>query len=154
MNQIIRQSVEAIGFETELRRLEWAAYLDEFRAGEWWHVTFHGQNANAKDLVGAAIDPDAYWNVNQLGKVKEGELVEVANRVREIYRQMNRELDPQKRVGLWKEIQLLIQEYQLISWLIHWDFLVGVRPEVKDLVVKPVYSDTVYNAHRTWLSQD
>jgi peptide/nickel transport system substrate-binding protein len=153
MNQIIQQSVEKIGFETELRTLEWGAYLDEFRAGEWWHVTFHAQNANAKDLVGAAIDPDAYWNVNQLGKVKEGELVEVANRVREIYRQMNQELDPQKRVDLWKEIQLLIQEYQLISWLIHWDFLVGVRPEVKDLVVKPVYSDTLYNIHRTWLEQ-
>jgi peptide/nickel transport system substrate-binding protein len=64
MNQIIQQSVEKIGFETELRTLEWGAYLDEFRAGEWWHVTFHAQNANAKDLVGATIDPDGYWNVN------------------------------------------------------------------------------------------
>jgi ABC-type transport system substrate-binding protein len=85
--------------------------------------------------------------------VKEGELVGVADRVREIYKQMNQELDPTKRIDLWKEIQLLTQQYQLISWLIHWDFLVGVRPEVKDLVVKPVYSDTLYDVHRTWLEQ-
>jgi peptide/nickel transport system substrate-binding protein len=153
MNEIIQQSIEEIGFETEIQTMEWGAYLDEFRAGEWWEVTFHAQNASSRDQVGGTLDPDGYWNVNQHAKVTEGPLVDVADQIREQYDVMNAALDPQQAIDAWKVIQELIQEYQLISWLVHWDFLVAVASDVRDIGIKPILSDTIFDIHLVWKEQ-
>lgn len=153
MNEFIQQSLERIGFATELRTLEWGAYLDEFRAGEWWHVTFHAQNQNAKELVGATLEPEGYWNVNQIGKVTEGELVEVADQIRAYYDEMNSSLDPKDQIAAWKKIQMLVQEHQLISWLVHWDYLVAVNQRVHGLRVKPTLNNSIYQIHEVWIEQ-
>lgn len=106
MNQYIQQQLTELGFETEIQTQEWGAYLDEFRAGSWWEVTFHAQNAQARELVGATFDPDAYWNVNQHAKVTEEPLASMADDIRDIYQRMNSEPDFDQRIAIWKEMQL------------------------------------------------
>jgi ABC-type transport system substrate-binding protein len=153
MNQFIQQQLDDLGFETEIQTQEWGAYLDEFRAGTWWEVTFHAQNAQSRDTVGAALDPDAYWNVNQHAKVTEGPLVEVAEQLRDIYQRMNSNPDSEQRVEIWKEAQTLAAEHMLVAWLVHWDMLVGYQSHVRDLTIKPVMADTLHHIHLTWIEE-
>jgi peptide/nickel transport system substrate-binding protein len=151
MNQVIQESLESVGFETEIQTMEWGAYLDEFRAGEWWEVTWHAQNADAYENAGATLDPDGYWNVNQHAKATDPELVELADQIREIYAAIEKEVDPQERITLWAEAQKLCYDYKLVAWLVHWDYLVAVQSEVKDLIIKPTIQDTLYKVHLAWL---
>jgi ABC-type transport system substrate-binding protein len=132
MNEILQQSLEAIGFSTEIQTMEWGAYLDEFRAGEWWEISFHAQNATFTDSVGAAIGPDLFWNVNQIGKVPDDhELKPIQEQLRELYNTLDRTVDADERIATWKEIQLLTEEHKLLSWLPHWNQLVGYQPRAE-----------------------
>lgn len=154
MNELIDEALRNLGFQTELQTMEWGTYLDEFRAGEFWEVTFHAQNSNSYAEAGATIDPDAYWNVNQLDAVEEGsELADIADRVREIMAELEKTIDPEERAAVYKEIQMLTQEHVLVGWLVHWDFLVGVQPRVQGLTVKPTLQDTLHEVHLIWLEQ-
>ncbi len=153
MNQFIQQQLTELGFQTEIQTQEWGAYLDEFRAGTWWEVTFHAQNAQTRETVGATLDPDAYWNVNQHAKATLPELVESAETMRDIYKRMNAEVDAAKRIEIWKEAQTLCAEQMLVAWLVHWDMLVGYQPRVKDLTIKPVMADTLHKVHEAWIDE-
>ncbi len=153
MNQFIQQQLTELGFETEIQTQEWGAYLDEFRAGTWWEVTFHAQNAQTRETVGATLDPDAYWNVNQHAKATVPELAESAETMRDIYDRMESEVDPAKRIEIWKEAQTLCAEQMLVAWLVHWDMLVGHQPRVKGLTIKPVMADTLHKVHEAWIEE-
>lgn len=154
MNQIIQESLTKIGIAAELRTLEWGAYLNEFRAGTW-HVTFHAHNfSSPRAMFGAVIDPDGYWNVNQHGKATDPTLAQVADRIREIYRLQATTLDDQQRYGQWHEAQMLVQQHQLLSWLVHWEALYAIQPWVKDAVITSSTTDVLYKIHRVWLDKD
>lgn len=153
MNQFIQQQLTELGFDTEIQTQEWGAYLDEFRAGTWWEVTFHAQNFQTRDTVGANLDPDAYWNVNQHAKATVPELVESADTMRDIYARMESEVDTDKRLEIWKEAQTLCAEQMLVAWLVHWDMLIGHQSRVKGLTIKPVMADTLHNVHKAWIEE-
>ena len=112
---------------------------------------FHAQNADAYENAGATLDPDGFWNVNQHAKVTDPELMELADQIRDYYQQLEREVDPQARIEIWAEVQKLTHEYALVAWLVHWDYLVAVQPEIQDLIVKPTIQDTLYKVHLAWM---
>jgi peptide/nickel transport system substrate-binding protein len=146
MNELIQESCEAIGIQTEMQTMEWGAYLDEFRAGDFWEVTFHAQNAAFVDAVGAQLG-DTFWNVNQLYNIEDDdhELIPVREEMDELYARLDAEIDDDERIAIWREIQDLAKEHQLISWLVHWDALVGHSQRVQNLQVKPAMQYTLAN---------
>jgi len=154
MNQIIQESLARIGFATEMRTLEWGAYLNEFRAGNW-HVTFHTHNfSSPRTMFGAVLDPDGYWNVNQHGKATDPVLAQVADRIREIYTLQATTLDDEERFAQWREVQMLVQEHQLLSWLVHWEALYAIQPWVKNAVITSSTTDVLYRLHEVWLDRE
>jgi peptide/nickel transport system substrate-binding protein len=146
MNELIQEGMEAIGIQTEIQTMEWGAYLDEFRAGEFWEVSFHAQNAAFVDAVGAQLG-DTFWNVNQLWKIEDDdhELMPVRDELDELYDQLDQAIEDDDRIAIWREIQELAQEWQLLSWLVHWDALVGHTSRVQNLNIKPAMQYTLAN---------
>jgi peptide/nickel transport system substrate-binding protein len=146
MNELIQEGMENIGIQTEIQTMEWGAYLDEFRAGEFWEVSFHAQNAAFVDAV-QAQQGDTYWNVNQLFKIEDEdhELYDVARQIDEYYTELDETVDDDERIEVYKQIQELSQEHKLLSWLVHWDLLVGHTPRVQNLEVKPSLQYTLAN---------
>jgi peptide/nickel transport system substrate-binding protein len=153
MNELIQEGIESIGIQTEIQTMEWGAYLDEFRAGEFWEVSFHAQNAAYTDGVGAQIG-DTFWNVNQLFKIEDEdhELYPVQQQVLELYDVLDRTIDDDERIAAWKDIQELAQEWQLLSWLVHWDAIVGHQPRVQNLQIKPSMQYTLGSVHEITVS--
>jgi peptide/nickel transport system substrate-binding protein len=146
MNELIQEGLENIGIQTEMQTMEWGAYLDEFRAGEFWEVSFHAQNAAFVDAVGAQLG-NTFWNVNQLWKIEDEdhELIPVRNELEELYDQLDQAVEDDDRIAIWKEIQEVTQENQLLSWLVHWDALVGHSARVQNLSIKPAMQYTLAN---------
>jgi peptide/nickel transport system substrate-binding protein len=146
MNELIQEGLENIGIQTEMQTMEWGAYLDEFRAGEFWEVSFHAQNAAFVANVGAQLG-NTFWNVNQLWKIEDEdhELMPVRDELEQLYNTLDQTIDDDERVEVWREIQELNQEWVFISWLVHWDALVGHSARVQNLQVKPAMQYTLAN---------
>ncbi|TVR72031.1 MAG: ABC transporter substrate-binding protein, partial [Sphaerobacteraceae bacterium] len=155
MNELIQESCESIGIQTEMQTMEWGAYLDEFRAGEFWEVSFHAQNAAFVDAVGAQLG-DTFWNVNQLYNIEDENhhLIPVREEMDELYERLDAEIDDDERIAIWREIQDLTKEHQLISWLVHWDALVGHSPRVQNLSIKPAMQYTLANVWEITVDDD
>jgi peptide/nickel transport system substrate-binding protein len=154
MNELIQEGMEQIGIQTEIQTMEWGAYLDEFRAGEFWEVSFHAQNAAYVDSVGAQVG-NTFWNVNQLYKIEDEdhELYDVAQELEATRQELDRTIDDDERIALWREIQDMVQEHQLVSWLVHWDAIVGHQPRVQNMQVKPSMQYTLAEVHEITLSE-
>ncbi len=155
MNELIQEGLESIGIQTEMQTMEWGAYLDEFRAGDFWEVSFHAQNAAFVDAVGAQLG-DTFWNVNQLWKIEDDdhELAPVRDELDDLYDQLDEAIEDDDRIAIWKEIQEVTQEHQLLSWLVHWDALVGHSPRVQNLHVKPAMQYTLANVWEMTVDDD
>jgi peptide/nickel transport system substrate-binding protein len=132
MNEFFQEQLRQIGMDLEIETLEWGAYLDEWRTGNF-EMTYHSQGGTFFVLhQGGAVRPDDYWSINQLGKSEVPELMEVADELRDIFDRMDNELDPEARAEIWKEGQMLFYEHQLTVWLWHSINSIAVQPWVRD----------------------
>jgi peptide/nickel transport system substrate-binding protein len=146
MNEFFQEQLRQIGMDLRIETLEWGAYLDEWRTGNF-EMTYHSQGGTFFTLhQGGAVRPDDYWSINQLGKSEVPELEEVAEQLREIFHDMDSELDPEARAAIWREGQMLFYENQLTVWLWHSVNSIAVQPRVRDYE----YLRTV-NLSKAWI---
>jgi peptide/nickel transport system substrate-binding protein len=132
MNEFFQEQLRQIGMDIRIETLEWGAYLDEWRTGNF-EMTYHSQGGTFFTLhQGGAVRPDDYWSINQLGKSEEPDLVDVAEQLREIFDDMDSELDPEARSEIWREGQMLFHDHQLTVWLWHSVNSIAVQPWVQD----------------------
>lgn len=131
VSQIIQEQLRQIGIDAEVVTLEWGAYLDAMRAGDY-HLSYWSLASTAhRSMNGTAnLKSDAHWNVSQIRD--NPELAEVSQRIDEIVDLGAETLDDQARFDLFREFQMLTQEYQLIGWMWHVLSHNPVQPWVHD----------------------
>ncbi|MFO8059703.1 MAG: ABC transporter substrate-binding protein [Bacillota bacterium] len=100
--EVVRHEFEKVGIETEVKVMEWGAFLDEVRAGEF-QMTFLGWNQSGAD---PSLFTDALVMTGGRGNYAGYSDPELDD----ILRRAGQEVDIEVRKELYKEAQMIINE--------------------------------------------
>ncbi len=131
ISQVVQEQLGQMGFDASVVTMEWGAYLDAMRAGDF-HISYWSLAATAhRSSTGTAnLKSDATWNVSQISD--QPELAPVSARIDEIIDEVSITVDNQTRFNMMKEFQELNQEYLTNIWLWHVQSHSAVQPWVQD----------------------
>jgi len=144
ISQVVQQQLSEIGFQAELQTLEWGAFLEAMRSGDYNVAFWSLSDFSLSALDGAAnMESGAFWNVSQIDK--NPELAELSQRVDELIFTGRETLDVDQRREVLKEFQELTQEHQLKVWLWHNLSNTAIGPDLRDY--------QLYNYDYVWLDK-
>jgi peptide/nickel transport system substrate-binding protein len=130
---VAQQQWKAVGVDTDVRGMEWGAYLKQTREGPYDWGAFVNAYING-------IDPDIIWWKRDAGPAYNR--VDYQNpRIQELYEQGLRELDQPKREQVYQEISRTLSDESPWIWLFYEQAhaglsrrIQGVRPgKLRDL---------------------
>ncbi|MEW6522888.1 MAG: ABC transporter substrate-binding protein [Bacillota bacterium] len=149
ISQIIQEQLNLVGFSVEIVTLEWGAYLDAMRAGNY-HISYWSLGGTAlRSSNGTAnMKSDAHWNVSQIRR--QPALADVSARIDVIVDTASQTVDDQTRFNMLKEFQMLSYEHQLIFWLWHVQSHHVFQPYVKDYIL---YNYNIIWTYDVWLDR-
>jgi len=148
-NQIIQEQLKAIGIDSQIQSYEWGTMLDYWRENKGeWHVSYHSQGSTlyATSPIPAAWDPDNFWNICQIKRATDPQLMQVAEDLRAVYKEWQQTSDLEKRKALARRAQQLYSDNQLVVWMWHTPTLIGVAPRLKNYRL-------TYNGRVVWLPE-
>jgi len=149
MSQILDEQFKAIGIKSELTTLEWGAFLDACRAGEY-DVTYwilYGSSW-ANNTASANIRSGRHWNIFQIDK--QPALAEVSERMDYLLDTFEQTVDEDKRVELVREWQQLMRDNMIIYYLWNEANFNAAQPWVKDY---KLYNYNLFFLDDTWLDK-
>ncbi len=118
ISEIMQEQLSRIGFDADVTTLEWGAYLDAMRAGDY-HVSYWSLATYAHELGTGTMNlrSDAHWNVS--GIYEHPELAEVSERIDEIVEEVAVTVDVERRAELLEEFQMMVVEEVLFVPMWH-----------------------------------
>jgi len=154
INQVIQEQLKVVGIDSQITSLEWGTYLDTWRENKGgWNITFGSQGSvfASTALMECSWQPNAYWNICQLGKSTDPQIQKVAAQLLSIQNDALATPDQTKRRALAKQAQTLYQDNQLTMWLWHGQSLTALQPYLKDYDM--VWHGRVVGLSRAWLNK-
>jgi len=152
-NEILQEQLRRVGMDSEIRTLEWGAYLDKWRSEGDFEMTYHSQGSSfhSTAVIPAAWNPSNYWHIHHVRESKDPELMEVSEELEALNQEILHTLDFDKRYELAGEVQQIIQEHQLVVWLWQTQSLAAYQPYVKDIEL--VEGGRVPDLRKAWIDK-
>jgi len=150
ISQILAEQLSAVGIDPEIVTLEWGAYLDAMRNGDY-NISYWSLAATAlRATMGTAnLESSQYWNVSQI--TRNPELAEASQRIDDILATAEETLDDAARFEMLKEFQQITQDQQLMVWLWHRKSHNAVQPWVKDY---ELFNYNIFWLHHAWMDKE
>lgn len=149
MSQIIHEQLQDVGIDAEMTTLEWGAYLDACRAGDY-DVTYwilYG-SVWTNYTASSNIRSGRHWNIFQIEH--QPELAEVSERIDYLLDTFGEEVDEARRVELISEYQDLMREHMIMFFLWNEANFNAAQPWVNDY---HLYNYNLYFLHEAWLDK-
>ncbi len=128
----VQQQLAEVGIEVEVEVLEWGAYLDKVMNGEQ-DMYIVGWSNSTGDADFGLYPMFHSSNVGPPGNLSFTENDELD----QLLEDARRETDEEKRLELYSEVQEKLIDLAPLNYILHQEYLTGVRDEVKGLSQLP-----------------
>lgn len=137
-----QSQLEEVGIDLDVEILEWGAYLDEVDNGNQEMYILGWSNGTSTPDTGIypLFHSSNVGNAGNMSFLEDDDLDKLIEEGR-------REMDEDKRDEIYAEIQEDLVDIAPMIYVLHQEYLLGVRDEVKDLVQLPskiLYLKDVY----------
>lgn len=128
----VQSQLKEIGIDVEIETMEWGAYLDQIGTGE--HDMFILGWSNSTATADTGIYP--LFHSDNIGPSGNRTFTDDAE-LDSLIEAGRKEMDENKRSEIYKEVQEELVNLAPMIYLLHDEYLLGVRDEVKNLVHLP-----------------
>ena len=149
MSQILHEQLEDVGFQADMTTLEWGAYLDACRSGDY-DVTYwilYG-SVWTNYTASSNIRSGRHWNIFQIEH--QPDLVEQMERIDYLLDTFGETMDEDKRVELITEYQDIMREHMIMFFLWNEANFNAVQPEIKDY---HLYNYNLFFLQDAWIDR-
>ena len=144
--EVAQQFLRDVGIDMQLEEAPVATILEKMRSGEMAASLFNWTYG------GDAGDPDALVTLRSDGANNFSHYKNP--RVDELLDQGLRELDPEKRAVIYKEVQAIFAEDVPFLYMMFWDLFNLFRTRIKGLPSSALTADQVYaKAYQFWIDE-
>ncbi len=149
MSQVLHEQLEEAGFKCDMTTLEWGAYLDACRAGEY-DVTYWILYGSVWDNYTASsnIRSGRHWNIFQIED--QPKLAEASERIDYLLDTYDETMDRDERVKLISEYQKIMRDNMIIYLMWNEANFNAAQPWVHDY---HLYNYNLFFLYETWLDR-
>ena len=140
--ELVQQYLQEVGIDMQLQEAPVATILEKMRAGEMdaslFNWTYGGDYADPDD--GGTLRSDGASNFSHFENARVDELLEAGLR----------ELDPEKRAAIYKEIQAIVAEEVPFLFMMFWNWYNLFNKRVKGLPESALSGSDLYRKANEW----
>lgn len=144
--ELVQQYLKEVGIDMQLQEAPVATILEQLRKGEMhaslFNWTYGGDYADPDD--GGTLRSDGGSNFSQFQNARVDELLDAGLR----------EIDREKRIAIYHEIQEIIAEEVPFLFISYWDWYNIFSSKVKGLPESALVGDQIYaKAYQWWIEE-